>query len=71
MHKGGMKMALQIAIVEDLAPDARRLEALSRSLTALLKLGENAELNKQPVSDSALFAEALRSLPQAALPAPP
>ncbi len=30
MHKGGMKMALQIAIVEDLAPDARRLEALIR-----------------------------------------
>lgn len=50
--------------------ETRRLEALSRSLTALLKLGENAELNKQPVSDSALFAEALRSLPQAAEPEP-
>ena len=50
--------------------ETRRLEALSRSLTALLKLGENAELNKQPVSDSALFADALRSLPQAAEPEP-
>lgn len=62
--------ALQSESANYIYHETRRLEILSRRLLALLGLDAENALQPEPVTDTALFALVLRSLPKDAAPAP-